>query len=140
MASENVINRIHIVIPGVPVARARPRFSKFGTYDKQRDVKEFYRLSILPQLPKGFEILQRPLSIRLIFEMPIPKGTSKKKSLNLIGSPHVKKPDIDNLYKMLDAYNGVLWMDDSQIHQVTMEKIYSENPKTNLIIEYEGDT
>lgn len=124
----------------MPVARARPRFSKFGTYDKQRDIKEFYRLSILPQLPKDFEILQRPISLHLIFEMPIPQSTSKKRLKALIGTPHTKKPDIDNLYKMLDAYNGVLWIDDNLIHKVTMEKVYSENPKTNLIIDYEGDT
>lgn len=133
-------NQLSIVIPGVPVARQRPRFSKFGAYDKQGDVKEFYRLSVLSQLPADFKVLQDPLSIHLVFEMPIPKSTSKKKRLALIGMPHVKKPDIDNLYKMLDAYNGVLWMDDNQIHKVTMEKVYSENPKTNLIIEYEGDT
>jgi Holliday junction resolvase RusA-like endonuclease len=137
MASTNVL---HIIIPGVPVARERPRFSKFGTYDKQGSVKEFYRLSILNQLPKGFNVLTGPISLILLFELPIPKHTSKKKTLTLIGTPHVKKPDIDNLYKMLDAYNGVLWMDDSQIHTVTMRKMYSENPKTNLIVEYEGDT
>lgn len=140
MACENDLNTITIIIPGIPVAKQRPRFSKFGTYDKQKDIKELYRLSILPQLPRNFKVFSIPISVHLIFEMPIPKSISKKKSQALIGSPHVKKPDIDNLYKMLDAFNGVLWIDDSIIYKVTMEKVYSENPKTNLIIEYEGNT
>lgn len=139
MASENIVNCINIVIPGVPVARQRPRFSRFGTYDKQSDIKEFYRLSIFPQLPRNFKVIGTPITLKLIFEMPIPSTTSKKKKTLLIGKPHIKKPDIDNLYKMLDAYNGVLWLDDSLIHRVTMEKIYSEIPKTTLMIEYEGD-
>jgi Holliday junction resolvase RusA-like endonuclease len=143
MASENKLNTIRtlcIVLPGVPVAKQRPRFSRFGTYDKQRDVKELYRLSLLPQLPSGFRVIDSPISLHIVFEMPIPKSTSKKKLQALIGSPHLKKPDLDNLYKMFDAYNGVLWSDDSLIYKITMEKRYSETPQTLLNIEYEQDT
>ena len=140
MALENKLNSLNIVLPGVPIAKQRPRFSRFGTYDKQKDVKELYRLSLLPQLPSGFRLIETPISLHIIFEMPIPKSTSKKKQAQLIGSPHLKKPDLDNLYKMFDAYNGVLWSDDSLIYKIQMEKRYSETPQTLLNIEYEEDT
>lgn len=136
----NSINALNIVIPGVPVAKQRPRFSRFGTYDKQKDVKELYRLSLLPQLPSGFRLIETPIRLQIIFEMPIPKSTSKKKQKELISRPHLKKPDLDNLYKMFDAYNGVLWEDDNLIYHITMEKRYSETPQTLLNIEYEEDT
>lgn len=130
---------VRIEIVGVPIARQRPRFSRFGTYDKQKDIKEMYALSVRSQLPRGFQVIQVPIYLKILYEMPIPKTTSKKKRSLMVGSPHTKKPDIDNLYKMFDSFNGILWLDDSQIYQVSMKKVYSENPKTVLIVEYEGD-
>lgn len=45
------------------------------------------------------------------------------------------KPDIDNLLKfVMDAGNGVLWKDDSQIYKVDMEKIYSVKGYTNITV------
>lgn len=128
---------LQLTIPGVPVARQRPRFSKFRTYDKQQDIKEIYRLSILPQLPSGFRMIDTPIKLKILYSMPIPKSTSKKKKLLMEDGPHVKKPDLDNLYKMFDSFNGVLWEDDSLIYSIQMEKIYSTTPQTTLNIEYD---
>ena len=52
---------------------------------------------------------------------------------------HTKKPDLDNMAKtVLDALNGLAYIDDSQIYSLTLFKTYSEQPGTHLIIE-EGD-
>lgn len=36
-----------------------------------------------------------------VFLLPIPKSTSKKDRAAMMGRPHMKKPDIDNLQKAL---------------------------------------
>ena len=49
---------------------------------------------------------------------------------------YVIKPDIDNLLKfIMDSGNKILWVDDSQIWKVEMEKVYSEIPSTTIEIE-----
>ena len=37
----------------------------------------------------------------VIFLLPIPKSTSKKERARLMGTPHMNKPDVDNLEKAL---------------------------------------
>jgi Holliday junction resolvase RusA-like endonuclease len=46
-----------------------------------------------------------------------------------------KKPDLDNLAKsVLDALNGVIYQDDSQIVSLHMTKVYSQYPGIDLLI------
>ena len=48
---------------------------------------------------------------------------------------HTKKPDLDNLVKLvLDAYNGVLYDDDSQIISRSLSKMYSLTPGIEINI------
>lgn len=49
---------------------------------------------------------------------------------------HIKKPDLDNMAKsVLDALNGLAYIDDSQIYSLTLFKTYSEQPRTELMLE-----
>ena len=48
----------------------------------------------------------------------------------------VKRPDWDNVGKIVtDALNGVAYDDDSQIVSASVEKYYSEEPRTEIKIE-----
>jgi len=77
----------------------------------------------------GFEPVESMLIVKIRFYMPVPKSYSKKKRESLLGQPHGKKPDSDNLIKsVFDAANSVLWKDDAQVFRVEAEKIYSEQP------------
>lgn len=119
-----------ISIPHVPVAKGRPRLSRWGTYTpkKTKDYMEFVQ-EILRQHCR--EPISRPVELRLTFIMPIPKSTSKKMAERLLDTPHIKRPDGDNLEKMiLDSCNGILFNDDSQIWKCTWEKIYGTEPMT----------
>ena len=67
------------------------------------------------------------------------KDLLKEKWIKL---PHTKKPDIDNMIKfVLDALQGQngYYLDDSQIIRIYAEKIYCEDPRTEIMIveEYE---
>lgn len=70
--------------------------------------------------------------------MPIPKGISNKKRGEWHElKPHVKRPDLDNLVKTVcDALNGIAFEDDSALVQIVASKIYSENPRTEITLEY----
>lgn len=72
--------------------------------------------------------------------MPIPKSLSKKKKALLTGQPCTshKLGDLDNLAKnCMDAANGVLYKDDSQVYELHTYKVYSGRPRTEItILEY----
>lgn len=75
-----------------------------------------------------------PVTVGVTFHMPIPKSKRKKVA---IGDPHTIRPDLDNLLKLTtDASNGLLFVDDSQIHSISASKVYGDVPMTVLTIEY----
>lgn len=128
-----------IIIPGRPVAKRRPRFARRGkfvtTYSDQETEEGRFFLQALQQV-RG-KPLEGPISVVMRFYMPIPKSASKKKKL-LMGQGqilHVKRPDLDNLEKFVsDCLSGVAWVDDSQIFHSDTKKMYSHEPKTEIII------
>ena len=114
------------IIEGVPTAQGRPRFTKRGiTYDPNKKYKNSIAAQIMCQKP--VLINEGPVKIRMVFNMPKPKSYSSKLFW------HIKKPDIDNLIKaVLDALNGILWRDDSQISQISAQKIYVKKNEPNI--------
>ena len=132
------MNELKIVIPGIPIAKKRPRFVRrnnfVGTYNPQETEEGRWILNarqfITEQIPRGIHV-----SLDCHFYMPIPASTSKKKRQEL--HYHTKKPDLDNLIKFVkDCLNGELWHDDGQVSKVVAWKVYSDTPRTELIIEW----
>lgn len=77
-----------------------------------------------------------PVGVIAWFYMPIPKSWSKKKQREAVGQYHTKKPDIDNLTKgLFDAANGLIWIDDNRVVDMTVFKVYGENPGIELEVE-----
>ncbi len=51
---------------------------------------------------------------------------------------HTLTPDADNLVKMcLDCMNGVVYVDDRQIYEIYAEKLYGEEPRTEIVIKWQ---
>ena len=60
----------------------------------------------------------------ITFGIKIPKSFSKKKQKQMAGKPHLKRPDCDNLLKaLLDS----VYKEDSHIHALTINKVWSEH-------------
>ena len=59
--------------------------------------------------------------INIAFLFEIPKTRRKKLTA---GEYHQQKPDLDNLIKCIDAWNGVLWDDDRQVVKINAVKIW----------------
>ena len=127
-----------ITIPGNPVAKGRPRLGKYGTYTpkKTADFESYVEYCWAAEYG-NLKPSDKPLEVGIVFYMPIPKSASKraKASMDLGEIKHIKKPDLDNMAKaVLDALNGLAYIDDSQIYSLTLYKTYSEQPGTYLKI------
>jgi len=109
----------------IPFPQARPRISKFGTYDPSKKKKK--KLGLLIYDKYRYEPTELPVALDIIFHMPIPKSSSKKSQKELLGTPYLKKKDIDNLVKStLDSMTGIVFKDDCQVWQCNAKKIYSD--------------
>lgn len=69
------------------------------------------------------------LTVRVRFRMPVP-GLMAAPIRRHVGaggeSPHIVKPDIDNLLKAIfDALTGICWADDKQISRIEASKVYA---------------
>jgi Holliday junction resolvase RusA-like endonuclease len=128
-------NSITIRLPGVPRGKQRPRLGKFGVYTPEQTVKYETSLAwVAKQAMNGREPLEGPLDVLIVSAFPVPASYSKRRALDCItGAEHpTKKPDADNLIKMLDALNGIVWRDDCQIINASIRKVYTKEPMLTI--------
>lgn len=124
-----------LFIPGVPVAKGRPKFRAAGAYvtaytpKKTRDAE-----NAIAQAWKNaygsLTLMEGPLELSVVAYMPLPKGASKKRLLavSASGEWHLVKPDADNILKLVqDALNGVAYADDNRICVTVPVKVYAAN-------------
>lgn len=85
---------------------------------------------------RGKEPLDEALSVTVDAFMPIPASWSRAKrqaALDLDLMP-TGKPDWDNLAKVTDALNGVVWRDDAAIVRGVVTKFYSDRPRLEIAV------
>lgn len=129
-------------VPGEPVAKGRARAfirgGKIGhhTPDKTARYENLVRL-VAKQAIGAAKPLEGPISLRCTFWLPVPMSYSNnRRKACLSGSErHCKRPDIDNLLKSVkDGCNGVVWVDDCQVVEVSARKCYGETPGVDVEI------
>ncbi len=132
-------------IPGMVQAKQRPRLSRGRVYTPQATVNyEGYVKWCYSDYAnqKGWTPFENAIRAEIEVFKPVPKSDSKKKrELKLSGKirPTVK-PDNDNIAKsVLDALNGLAYVDDKQIVELAVDKKYGEEPFVHVkLIELEG--
>jgi Holliday junction resolvase RusA-like endonuclease len=127
---------IHLTIPGEPVGKGRPRFTKVGrtytpkkTSDYEKTVRDVYQ-----DASGGYPIAaeREPVKVEILAYFGIPKSAPKKTRLAMLLEQlfPTKKPDADNIAKIIkDALNGLAYHDDAQVVVLHVEKHYSETPR-----------
>ena len=115
---------IEFVIPMNPVAKGRARFSTIhgkaiAFTPKETVVAERTMATFAREAMKGLPLLTGVLSVQIAFFLRKPKSVKREHPTT--------KPDLDNYVKMLDAFNGVIWQDDSQIVSLSADKSYCTN-------------
>jgi len=118
-------------VEGNPVGQARARAStgpkgriRFYTPKKSADWKQaaireirFMRLCDTPHTG--------PVWLRVIAIFQASKSRLKNKKRSYLNQ-HLQRPDLDNVVKaVMDAGNGLLWVDDAQVWKILAEKQWS---------------
>ena len=135
---------IRFSVPGEPVGKARPQFTKNGhayTPDKTRSYEAIVKLCAIKAM-KGKKLLTGAISLSVTAFFPIPKYFTKAIREKALSGElwHQKKPDWDNVGKIVsDALNGVVYADDAKVSHAIVEKRYSEFPRVEVSVESSGE-
>jgi len=145
---EDKMDKIEFEILGDPKSQKRHRSVRTGSgirsYDPSADDKGNFIAQLIAQIPTGFKPITEPIAVYVCFDMKRPQShfrAGKNAGILKDNAPtvHTKKPDIDNLCKLImDSGNGILWMDDALIYSLAVRKQYGDQPKTKIII-FQGD-
>jgi Holliday junction resolvase RusA-like endonuclease len=117
-----------IFIPGEPIAQPRVKVSTKGgfarAYTERGHPIHAYKQAIrLAYVNAGGEVLEGPVSIKIVCWFDRPKSHSKKRRQQQ--EPKTTKPDLDNVGKaILDALNEIAYNDDGQVFMLTIAKWY----------------
>ena len=129
-------------VEGDPVPKGRPRFARRGqfvqTYTDAKTIDYETHVAMKARQAIGAsEPLQGALTVFLYLRYAVPPSYSKKRKeacLNDLEYP--KRVDIDNCYKSItDAMNGIVYLDDSQIVEAHITKVYHEQGGANVMVQ-----
>lgn len=125
---------IQFTVIGKPVAKGRPRFTKTGiayTPKATKEAEKAFKLAANRYAPP--QPFEGPVVVDIVFSFEYIKSLPKKhREL----SYHIKKPDLDNLVKLvLDSMNGIFFKDDSQVFRISAAKWNHSVSKTEIQIQ-----
>lgn len=135
------------IVPGEIRGQGRPRTAirrgRNGRpyaqiYEDEKDTVNKHNIQLYAMEAKkrrGIEGIAQPdgrgITVYLTVYLPIPKSMSKKKT-EMAMMDRIRpqrKPDLDNVLKaVLDAMNGIIYKDDSEVTEVHVHRLYSESP------------
>ena len=135
--------KVKFIILGEPNGKGRPKFDTRGPYVRAVTPKKTANYEALVKMEyqaqcDGF-MFSRDAALGMLVTAykPIPKSTSKKKRVLMLGDiiRPTKKPDWDNVGKIVcDALNKIAFCDDTQIVDGRVIKRYAEQPRVEVEI------
>ena len=134
--------QIHFQVEGDPKGKGRPRFTRAGKFtrvytDKQTLDYEALIKFFAAEAMGSTDPLETPVSVFLYIRHGVPQSYSKKRTeacLSGLEQP-CKKPDIDNIAKTyLDGMNGVVFLDDTQVVDLHVKKVYLAVPGVDVMV------
>lgn len=140
------MSEIRFTVPAVPVPQPRARATAFNGRARMYEAKtehpiHAFKASVrmsAASVHTGAPI-EGPVRLRATFLLPRPKLPKKAGEQRF---PHTKRGDIDNFAKaLMDALNGLLWKDDSQVYELCAAKevcASSETPCVQIVVLHGG--
>ena len=131
--------KIKFVVPGKPVPKGRPRFSrKTGRTYTPNDTSKYEKM-VRECYGDNYFFNDEYIKITVIAKFEIPQSYSKKKKQEALnGKVFPTKCDLDNIVKSItDGLNGTAFKDDRYIVGIEAKKIFAEESETIIIIESE---
>jgi Holliday junction resolvase RusA-like endonuclease len=134
--------QIMFTVSGQPHGKGRPRFARRGNFiqtytdaktSSYEDQIRFYAL----QAMGSSKPLETALEGFIYVRLPVPKSYPKKRVVACLNGSEwpCKKPDLDNVVKsFMDAMNGIVYGDDSQVVEIHTTKVYAETAGVDVLI------
>ena len=122
-------------VAGDPVPQPRPRVSTRGgfarAYVPAKHPVHAYRRAIAHEAAKAGATPGRGIVSVVIDAVFVRPKYHKTKRGVKVSAPEVPRQDVDNVAKaVLDALNGVAWVDDTQVSRLVVEKSYGPEGRT----------
>ncbi|KUZ78284.1 RusA family crossover junction endodeoxyribonuclease [Burkholderia ubonensis] len=140
ITESSATRRIEFVVPGKPVAKGRPRFSRQGGHVRTHTPEKTERYENLVKMAaraamRDAQPYEGPVRLIVNIGLPIPTSWSQKRQ-NAAAAGEIgatKKPDADNVVKALkDGMNGVVYADDGQVVDLWISKRYARVPGVRI--------
>ena len=79
---------------------------------------------------RGRPPTEQPVAVLMHAFTPIPKSWRERERLDALSGARLptSKPDADNFLKLIDAFKGLIWVDDMQVVDARVIKRYSATP------------
>lgn len=127
---------IRFIVDGPAVPKQRPRIHGRQAYTpkKTRDYEERVRIALRSSYHGDMPVFSKDTAVRACIEVvqAIPKSWSNKKHIQAERgeiAPVTRNGDLDNIAKsILDACNGLVYEDDSQVTMLIVSKKYGNDP------------
>jgi Holliday junction resolvase RusA-like endonuclease len=130
-----------ITVEGIPVAQPRAKAVSFGGHARVYNpgTANLWKACVIRAIKEAkMEKLTGPVSMSIRFFLPRPKNHLNSVGMLKSSAPtyHTKKPDLDNLAKaVMDAATAAgAWVDDSQVCQQWVSKLYADESRAEITI------
>lgn len=127
----------NFIVQGQPKGKARPRATRQGHMYNPPENKVYEKQVADSYLEKyaGEPMATGCIHIEICVTMTIPKSATKKHREELLKAPPLKKPDLDNVAKIImDGLNRVAYEDDVQITALTVYRTWGDEPQVEVWI------
>ena len=131
-----------IWVPGLVKPKGRPRVTRTGhayTPSSTRSYEARVALAAEQAMTRAglHEPLTGPLRLRCVALLPVPASWSNRQRQRALSGQRwpTGRPDLDNVIKIVDALNGIVFQDDSQIVALQAMKQYAEKPGLVLLFD-----
>jgi len=133
---------IYFTVPGTPTAKGRPKIGRVAGHARMftpdKTVKYESTVALFARQAMGDRnLFDGPVALDLVLHMPIPSSWSAKKKFAALKAEIIPetKPDCSNVLKAVeDAMNGIVYLDDKQISDLTVKKRYGERPGVDVVV------
>lgn len=133
---------ISFFVPGPPTAKGRTKVGRVGGFVRmftpEKTVKYESTVAMFAGQAMGDRnLFDGPVSLELVLYMGVPASWSAKKQGMALSGEIIPttKPDASNVLKAVeDAMNGIVYLDDKQISDLSVKKRYSSHPGVGVTV------
>jgi Holliday junction resolvase RusA-like endonuclease len=129
---------IQFTIPGEPVGKGRPRATTINGMARMYTPKKTasYEGRVIDAFVRAGGVMlggNIAMTVHATFSMPMSWSMKKRQAMD--GAYCTKKPDADNVLKVVaDALNGIAYRDDAAIVHASIEKRWGQDGSVRVLV------